>query len=244
MAYLEIQPHPALQSYIDAYWISEITSDALNKTKILPDGCVDIIFNIEDDYRTESGTILMKSEAVYLIGTMMCFKEYKTIGKAKLLGVRFKPGAFSYFFKLSSLDEFTDQSIELKDIELPVIHRIDEYTSTYLDHFFIHKLSPPKYSIIPIIKDIQQQNGQLRVSDLAMKHFTTSRQLERHFKNLVGISPKDFIGLVRYQFASKKIKNNTSGKCLAELAIESGYYDHAHFTKEIKRFTGSVPSQL
>ena len=244
MPYLEIQPHPALQPYIDSYWISEIKGHGLNKTKILPDGCVDIIFNFEDDYRTNDGTILMKSEAIYLIGTMMRFKEYKTIGKAKLLGIRFKPGAFSYFFKLSSLHEFTDQSIELKNIALPAIHYIDEYTSAYLNQFFLHKLSPPKYSIISIIKDIQNQNGQLKVNDLAKKYFTTPRQLERHFKNSVGVSPKDFISLVRYQFANWKIKNNTSGKCLAELAFESGYYDHAHLTKEIKRFTGSVPSQL
>ncbi|MCX2585410.1 helix-turn-helix domain-containing protein [Pedobacter sp. MR22-3] len=244
MAYLEIQPHLALQPYIGAYWISEITEYTLNQAKILPDGCVDIIFNIKDEYRTEAGRILMKSEAIYLIGTMMRFKEYKTIGKAKLLGIRFKPGAFFYFFNLSSLHEFTDQSIELKNIALPIIHRIDEYTPAYLDQFLLHKLSPPKYSIIHIIKDIQNQNGQSRVGDIAKKHFTTPRQLERHFKNSVGVSPKDFTSLVRYQFVSSKIKNNTSGKCLAELAFESGYYDHAHLTKEIKRFTGSVPSQL
>uniref|UniRef100_UPI002930D629 DUF6597 domain-containing transcriptional factor n=1 Tax=Pedobacter psychrodurus TaxID=2530456 RepID=UPI002930D629 len=102
MAYSEIQPHPALQAYIDAYWVSEITDYTPHKTKILPDGCVDIIFNIEDDYRTDNGTLLMKSEAIYLIGTMMRFKEYNTVGKVKLLGVRFKPAACSYFFKLSS----------------------------------------------------------------------------------------------------------------------------------------------
>jgi AraC-like DNA-binding protein len=244
LAYLEIQPHPALQPYIDAYWISEVTGDSLSKTKILPDGCVDIIFNIEDDYRTDSGTVLMKSEAIYLIGTMMRFKEYNTVGKTKMLGVRFKPGAFSYFFKLSSLYEFTDQSVELKNMALPVINRIDEYTTAHLDRFFLNKLSIPTYSILPIIKDIQAQGGQLKVSGLAKKHFTTTRHLERSFKNSVGVSPKDFISLVRYQFASRKIKNNTLGKCLAEVAFESGYYDHAHLTKEIKRFTGSAPSQL
>lgn len=244
MAYSEIQPHPALQTYIDAYWVSEITDYALHKTKILPDGCVDIIFNIEDDYRTDNGTLLMKSEAIYLIGTMMRFKEYNTIGKVKLLGVRFKPAALFYFFKLSSLHEFTDQSIELKKNEFPVIHCIDENTVAHLDRFFLHRLSPPKYSILPIIQDIHAQNGQLKVSKLAKQHFTTPRQLERHFKSSVGVSPKDLISIVRYQFASQKIKNDTSGKCLAEFAFESGYYDHAHLTKEIKRFTGSAPSQL
>jgi len=244
MAYSEIQPHPALQTYIDAYWVSEITDDALHKTKILPDGCVDIIINVEDDYRTDNGTLLMKSEAIHLIGTMMRFKEYSTIGKVKLLGVRFKPAAFCYFFKLSSLHEFTDQSIELRNIEFPIIQRIDENTITHLDRFFLRKLSLPRYSILPIIQDIHALNGQLKVSDLAKKHFTTPRQLERHFKNSVGVSPKDLISLIRYQFTSRQIKNNTAGKCLAEIAFASGYYDHAHLTKEIKRFTGSAPSQL
>jgi AraC-like DNA-binding protein len=244
MAYFEIQPHPVLKHYIDAYWISEITENALHRTKILPDGCVDIIFNIEDDYRTEIGSVLMKSETAYLIGTMMNFKEYQTIGKAKILGIRFKPAAFSYFFKLSSLHEFTNQSIELKNMDLPLVYAIDENTSAYLDRFFLRKLSPPKYSILPIIKDIKLQNGQLKVGELAKKYFTTPRQLERHFKSSVGVSPKDFISLVRYQFANQIIKNNNSLKCLAEIAFESGYYDHAHFTKEIKRFTGSAPSQL
>ncbi|MFF5382313.1 DUF6597 domain-containing transcriptional factor [Pedobacter suwonensis] len=211
---------------------------------MLPDGCVDIIFNIEDDYRTETGSVLMKSETTYLIGMMMHFKEYQTIGKSKILGIRFKPAALSCFFKLSSLHEFTNQSIELENMDLPLVHAIDKNTSAYLDRFFLRKLSPPKYSILPIIKDIEELNGQLKVGELAKKYFTSPRQLERNFKNLVGVSPKDFISVVRYRFANRIIKNNTSRKCLAEIAFESGYYDHAHLTKEIKRFTGSAPSKL
>lgn len=244
MSYLQIRPHSALKYYIDAYWIAEITGNAIHKTKILPDGCIDIIFNIEDDYRTASGSVLMKSESAYLIGTMLHFKEHHTSGSAKLLGIRFKPGAFSYFFNHASLHEFTDQRTELKHLELPLIHSINKDTFACLDRFFLRKLSLPKYSILLLVKDIKQQKGQLKVNELAQKHFTTPRQLERHFKMAIGVSPKDFISIVRYQFACHQIKNNPTRKCLAEIAFEAGYYDHAHLTHEIKRFTGSAPSHL
>lgn len=186
----------------------------------------------------------MKSESAYLIGTMLHFKEHHTIGNAKLLGVRFKPGAFSYFFKHTSLHEFTDQNIELKHLELPLVHCINKNTFACLDRFFLRKLSLPKYSVLSLVKDIEQQKGQLKVTALAKKHFTTPRQLERHFKTTIGVSPKDFMSIVRYQFACHTIKNNPTRKCLAEIAFESGYYDHTHLAKEIKRFTGSAPSNL
>lgn len=244
MAYSEIQPHLALKPYIDAYWVVEVTEYTLYKNKILPDGCIDIIFNIEDDYRTDDGCVLMKSEAIYLVGTMMRFKEYNTIGKVKILGVRFKPAAFTHFFKFPSLHELTDESIELKDRLLPVIHYIDEYTFATLDHSFLNKLSLPKYSILTIVEDIRAQHGKLRVVELAKKHYITTRQLERSFKNSMGVSPKEFINLVRYQFAHRQIKKHNQNKCLGEIAFESGYYDQAHLTNEIKKFTGSVPTLL
>jgi len=244
MGYSEIKPHPALQLYIDAYWISENTAKTVQQIMILPDGCVDIIFNLEDDYQSESGTILMKSGAVHFVGTMMRHKMYRIIGKTKMLGIRFKPAAFFYFFKFPPLSEFTDQNIELKTTMLPTIHHIDEHTQGHLDNFFLNRLSAPKYPILPIINEIRNQHGLIKVNELAKTYFTTNRQLERHFQNSVGVSPKEFIRLVRYQFTYHKIKNNTAGKCLATIAFESGYYDHAHLTNEIKKFTGSAPSQL
>lgn len=244
MGYSEIKPHAALQLYIDAYWISENTANTVQQTKILPDGCVDIIFNLEDDYRSESGTILMKSESVHFVGTMMRHKAYCAIGKTKMLGIRFKPAAFAYFFKFPPLSEFTDQNIELQTTMLPTIHHIDEHTKGYLDNFFLNRLSPPKYAILPITNQIRNQQGLVKVNELAKTYFTTTRHLERHFQNSIGVSPKEFIRLVRYQFTHHKIKNNTSGKSLATIAFESGYYDHAHLTNEIKKFTGAAPSQL
>jgi AraC-like DNA-binding protein len=60
----------------------------------------------------------------------------------------------------------------------------------------------------------------------------------------VGISPKEYINFVRYQFALQQIKQNNSQKSLLDIAIETGFYDHSHLTNEIKKYSGLLPSQL
>ena len=162
----------------------------------------------------------------------------------KLLGIRFKPAAFNVFYEYPSLHKLTDQTIELEKILSPDMESTIKYSTAYLDDFFLHKLSQPKRSIFPIVADIQNNNGQLSVNALAEKYFTTIRQLERAFNQHMGISPKEFINLVRYQSTLHKIQHNTAGKSMLEIAFECGYYDHSHLTNEIKKYTGAAPSQF
>ena len=61
MIYTEFAPHAALAPYIDAYWTATGDGHGLQKEKILPDGCIDIIFSVGADCQTESNTYLLKS---------------------------------------------------------------------------------------------------------------------------------------------------------------------------------------
>lgn len=70
------------------------------------------------------------------------------------------------------------------------------------------------------------------------------RQLERCFKKHIGITPKEFANIIRFQFAFSKIKHNEQRKSLLDIAFDTGYYDHAHLSNAIKRYTGLAPSQL
>lgn len=244
MAYNQFNPHPALADYIDAYWTVAADGNELKTEKILPDGCVDIIFNLGADCKTDNSSFTMHNEKVYLIGTMTRFKETNINPETNLLGIRFKPAAFSAFYKFNSLHEVTDQTVEFEKTLSPDLQKIIQYSTAYLNHFFLNKLSKPKHNLIPVIADIQNHKGQLNVNKLAQRHFTTKRQLERSFKQHVGIGPKEFINFVRYQFTLSVIKNRASNRSLLDIAFECGYYDHSHLTNEVKRYTGVAPSQL
>lgn len=46
--YQEYPPHPVLSPYIDKYWEVKGSPEIGEKMKILPDGCTDFIFNLDD----------------------------------------------------------------------------------------------------------------------------------------------------------------------------------------------------
>lgn len=244
MTYNQVHPHPALADYIDAYWTATGNGTELKTEKVLPDGCIDIIFNLGADCRTDNSSFCMHNERVYVVGTMTRFKEVAIDHETNLLGIRFKPAAFSAFYKCYSLHEVTNQIIEFEKALSPDLQKTIQHSTVYLNHFFVARLSKPRHSLLQIIADIQEHKGQLEVNTLAQRHFTTTRQLERIFKQHIGVSPKEFINLVRYQYTLPIVQNRTSTQSLLDIAFECGYYDHSHLTNEIKHYTGIPPSQL
>ena len=244
MIYKQVQPHAALGDYIDAFWTTTGDEKKLVSEKILPDGCVDIILNLGDDCKTDNGTIDLKTGKAYLVGTMTHFKIVEMKPETKLLGIRFKPAAFTSFYKFISLHQITDSIVEFEKKFSPDLKQAISNPNEYLNRFFLNKLTQPKHSLLPVVTDIKECKGQISVSELAMRHFTTTKQLERNFKQDVGISPKEFINLVRFQFVLPVIQNKSSQESLLGIAFEHGYYDHSHLTNEVKRYTGVAPTQL
>ncbi|MGE3545428.1 MAG: helix-turn-helix domain-containing protein [Kofleriaceae bacterium] len=67
----------------------------------------------------------------------------------------------------------------------------------------------------------------------------SERQLERRFRDRVGMSPKRFVSLRRFERA---VELAISSRSLTRAAVEAGYYDQPHFNREFRRFTGMTPS--
>jgi AraC-like DNA-binding protein len=142
------------------------------------------------------------------------------------------------------LHQITDVTIEFEKKLAPDINEIHLNSSAYLNNFFFNKLTQSNHGLLPIIADIKKWKGQLTVTELAKKHFTTTKQLERNFNQYVGITPKEFLNLVRFQCVLPAIKNRSSKDSLSDVAFENGYYDHAHLANEVKRYTGVAPTEL
>ncbi len=136
MSYHQFSPHSNLVNYIDAFWIVEGVEQQTIKTNILPDGCVDLIFNLGDDYKTEEGVVTMQSGKLYLVGAMTTAKASILQPENRLVGVRFKPAAFSSFYKFASLSEVTDQVIAFEQSLAPDLHKLAQSPISYLNSFF------------------------------------------------------------------------------------------------------------
>jgi AraC-like DNA-binding protein len=244
MNFAALKPHALLSAYIDTYWDVTCKEGGITADRVTPDGCVDIIINLGEDYPIDTEQVTLKSGKAYLGGTITRAMEARTLPDTHLAGVRFKPAAFSYFYSFSSLHETTNQFIELGEGFVPGTRASDKNVSAIFDQFFTGRLVQPKHFLLPVTEYIRNRKGNITVEEVARAHYTTIRQLERGFKYYVGISPKEYISITRYRFAHKLIKKLYPDQSLFDIAFECGYYDHAHLSNEIRKYTGMAPSEL
>lgn len=244
MGYQEFQPHYSLTPYIDAYWVVKTDHVVPVTERIYPDGCIDIILNLGGDFLSDNGTLTMKPDSAYLVGTMTRYKDTIRQADTFLLGIRFKPLGFPAFFKFSSLHEITEKTIDFNKKLLPEINNYNAHTISVLDKFFCDRLSVRNHLLFEIIETINRKNGIIPIEAVTRKHFITERRLERNFKQYLGISPKEYANFIRYQYAVRLIKNKSRNKNLLDIALDAGFYDHAHLTNDVKKYSGLLPSQL
>lgn len=70
--------------------------------------------------------------------------------------------------------------------------------------------------------------------------FLCHRQFDRKFLERVGISPKQFLQVIRFDKAFR-MKNRYPEKDWLTIALHCGYYDYQHLVKDYKEFTGYTP---
>jgi transcriptional regulator GlxA family with amidase domain len=69
------------------------------------------------------------------------------------------------------------------------------------------------------------------------------RQLERHFDDEVGVSPRHFARVVRFNDARKAILQEPTRNLLA-VAFDCRYTDYSHMTRDFQQFLGLTPARL
>ena len=80
--------------------------------------------------------------------------------------------------------------------------------------------------------------GTVRVGELTAQLGWSRRRLGRRFQEEVGLGPKAFARMVRFDCAACAIGTSE----LARVAIDCGYYDQSHLTSDVKRVTGMTPA--
>ncbi|GAA0193946.1 hypothetical protein GCM10009122_57070 [Fulvivirga kasyanovii] len=244
MEYKETRPCTALQPYIHSFWELKGDHDDRQWERIFPDGCPGLVVNVGDSCVTDSGIVTMDFGKTYVAGAMTSFKESFISENTHLFGVCLKPGVFSNFYNYAPQNELRDKTVQL---EKPYSFNIDKFIKSplnYLNHFFYDRLQNKNGLLVSVIHDIHQSNGLAGISDIAKRNLITVRQLERYFKTHIGLSPKEYSNIIRFQNAISQIKNSGGDRSLLDIAFECGYYDHSHLANEIKKKTGLTPSQL
>ena len=93
------------------------------------------------------------------------------------------------------------------------------------------------------VREIELSRGGVRIHELSDRVGWTRRHLDREFSEHVGLSPKAFATIVRFQHLyARGLVSGDWPRSLEEL-YES-YYDQAHFIRQFKHFTGFAPGEF
>ena len=114
-----------------------------------------------------------------------------------------------------------------------------------IEKFLLKKINCIKKSIP--IEDVLgkqiQSRDMVNVNELSHQACTSVRQLERQFKERVGIPPKLFARLVRFSRAWNMRESNPD-ITWTKIAYACGYADQMHMIRDFKEFAGTTPSLL
>jgi AraC-like DNA-binding protein len=86
-------------------------------------------------------------------------------------------------------------------------------------------------------------HDEARVAKVARSLAISERQLERRFLAAVGVTPKRWQQLNRFHGAITAMRARTV-HTLIDTAMDAGYYDQAHFNRDVRRRTGMTPTSL
>lgn len=253
MDYRVYSPFPELQSFVKCFWTLEDAAHAAPvKQRVVPDGCMEMIFHYGDLYRQylEDGSSRVQPRS-FVFGQITQYIEIAPTGVSGIVAARFLPEGLTPFLTIpvSNLENKAVSLSELfsengKQVEDEVVAATDNLQRIKLiETFLLSRLSDPQ-TIDSITKTcvevIFASKGQLGMKEVADKTNNNRRNIERKFTAAIGLSPKQLSRAVRLQAAIKKLheQNFTS---LTSLAYENGYYDQAHFIKDFKEFTGISP---
>ncbi len=90
------------------------------------------------------------------------------------------------------------------------------------------------------VKMIENSKGKIKTQGIAQEVCLGIKQFERIFSNHVGLNPKKFISIIRFQNVLQ-MKRKFNELNMYQLAFDNGYYDQAHFNHDFKSLTGLTP---
>ena len=94
------------------------------------------------------------------------------------------------------------------------------------------------------ITEIFKTSGMVSITNLAEQSEISPRHFRRKFKEIVGISPKYFCKVIQLNAVFKGLKSSNGDDVkLRTIALDHGYFDQAHFIKDIKTMIGQTPHE-
>lgn len=211
-----------------------------SEISVIPDGCIDILINCDQQHANICGSVT-KSKVINLLPNNTYF------------GIRFLPCLSIRKIKYG-IKDLTDKEISLTEMFPVNINILDRIVadkgfmervniSSEILSSQIFEMDRSTKLIKQALYNIYATRGNITITQLAEEVGYSTRYLRKQFEDHIGISPKLYSQIVRFQ-SSLNMLLRTNDFTLNDVIHENGYYDQAHLIHEFRNFGGITPYQL
>lgn len=247
--YCEYPPCDALKPYIRCFWGTngELPRDNFQPEHsiVIPDTCMDIIMDIDNE-SGKAHEFFCGINDRYFYSRPKPFDEKKTT-----FAIRFYCHSVILFAGCDMsevLNSAAPAEQYFEDFGKAVRREISEAKTTaerisLAENYLLRRLNKNRENpdFMNALYYIISRNGNADISDISLYTALSKRQLERIFKRITGVSPKNLTDLIRYQLLWQDVISD--GFDVQEAVLKFGYCDQSHLLKSFKKFHGETPSK-
>ncbi|MBU8894748.1 AraC family transcriptional regulator [Corallococcus sp. M34] len=248
LASAPVVPHDALSRFVHGVRVLTRAPEQDSYVR-LPNGEVDLIVR-----NTASGA------DVYALGTrlQMLRKPVSEVPPGSI-GLHFKPGGAYPFFGVP-ISELTNRVVPIEALWSPaegqrlrerlsaapsVVARMDVLRQALIARLRRDDVYEPAsaHLVLRAVRLLSDARELPRVDALARTVGVSERQLRRAFDEVVGMGPKAYARIVRFQRAVRASRLQSSPDW-GTIATAVGYYDQAHLIADFRALTGTTPGSF
>lgn len=255
MIYRLYKPGLPLSPFIDFFFYYDGHHAGYTMEKLLPDGSVDLLIDLTESpkklFHDEDGKSFSTLKKSWISGMKT---NYILIDASvtNMIGVHFKPGG-CYPFMQFPMVELNDLTIELDRIwgndattirETILSEACIDKRFSILENYFLQKgkNKMENHALVHYsVNQLATSPQMWTIKSLSAKTGITQKHLITLFKKYVGLSPKMFSRIYKFQKVIQLIEQQKKIDW-SMLAYECGYFDQAHFIKEFQAFSGINPA--
>jgi AraC-like DNA-binding protein len=250
------RPTPALEQFIRFYVQREVRIRGTAVVHPVPARAAPLIeFDFGDPVNVldHEQRAQRKSPAVVVVGSQTYRRvEMQLRGALESFVIMFQPDGLHRLFAIP-MHELTNQDHEGHSVLGTFVSRLHTCLEEYktfeerarcADGFLLRRaMDSRSYDVVSAAAyRIVLASGRIQTAALAEHAGLSMRQFERRFIHQVGMRPKLFARIVRFE-AALDTKARSAVKSWTDVAHEFGYYDQMHMVHDFREFTDSTPTE-
>lgn len=251
--YQRIPPSPALRDAVESLWVQEASAAALHGAPawVMPTGTVELLFHYGERLVHRHGTEHVPMPRCYITGQRTRPVLPVATGRVGIVIASLHPwGAETLFPGTGAIvDGFTDLADIFPAAELCALQdRLFAAPSSAdrireVECFLLEQRAEPGTDPRVVAATRLLAAGRVPATrSVAQELGISPRHLARLFRSTVGLPPKTFSRIMRFQSVLRLRRER--GWDWADIAAECGYSDQPHLIREMREFSFRTPTDL